>query len=61
MIRIVKTSNIWYGYEIKDVEYDAENIEGFAKMGSPVIIVDSLMDIEKNGLLVGEEIRMVED
>lgn len=45
MIRVVKLSNKWYGKEIRDVEADEENINVFVSEGTPVIIVDDLIEV----------------
>jgi hypothetical protein len=46
MIRITKMSGKIYGKRISSIEDDAENIEIFANEGTPVIIVNSLDDLE---------------
>lgn len=46
MYRVTKLSHAWYAKQISSVAQDEENIEVFANEGTPVIIVDSLEDLE---------------
>jgi len=57
MIRIVKTGGGFYGLEIDLVEEDLENIQIFVGEGSPVILVNSLDELEDLGIF--EEVEMV--
>ncbi len=45
MIRLVKMSETWYSFELKDelsFQEDIENIMQFVSEGSPVVIVEDL-------------------
>ena len=58
MIRITKMSGRFYGIKASSVMADAHNIETFAKESTPVIIVDSLEDLEDLGI-EADEVTMV--
>lgn len=62
MIRIVKLTGKYYGYEFNNLDNsdERENIQGFVDEGTPVILVDSLDDLESLDLIIGkDEIVMV--
>ena len=51
-------SGRFYGIKVSSVMADAHNIETFAKESTPVIIVDSLEDLEDLGI-EADEVTMV--
>lgn len=52
MIRIVRLSGKYYGYDMGDIEYmDMEeffntHVDGFVNSGDPVLLLNSLDDVE---------------
>jgi len=52
MIRIVKLSGKYYGYDISDLSGDdlLDDINGFLNQSDPVLLVDDLWDAKKFGV-----------
>lgn len=59
MIRIIKEGKKFYGVTISSLEDDIENIEIFVKDAIPVLIVETIGDVEDFGLDV-EDIQMID-
>ena len=61
MIRIVKLSGKFYGYDMKDIDPEevVEQIEGFTDQGDPVLLVNELRDLEEWDI-DPSEVKMVE-
>lgn len=57
MIRITKMGSGYYGLEIESIKEDLENIQIFVEEGTPVVLVNSLDELEDLGIY--EEIEMV--
>jgi len=61
MIRIVKLSRKYYGFDMGDIDPDdvVKQIEGFTDQGDPVLLVNELRDLEEWDI-DPSEVKMVE-
>ena len=61
MIHATKMSGTWYAVDVTELDQDEQNerISSFTSVGTPVILVGELEDLEEIGIEL-EEVRIVE-